>query len=168
MGFKCPKARAEYRAYLIRKNLIRKDKVTVLKFNVTEEEKKKRALYSKRYYAKLKKEGWSLEKLSKCAAKSARRRASKWGAVPVHLRYCPREKERLYKIYRLRYVMGEATGVEHNVDHMWPLSKGGPHWSGNLQVITREENSLKRASFCEETSKVISDSLRNYQSDRSI
>ena len=64
--------------------------------------------------------------------------------------------------------MGEATGVEHNVDHMWPLSKGGPHWSGNLQVITREENSLKRESFCEETSKVISDSLSNYQSDRSI
>ena len=163
MGFKCPKARAKYRAYLIRKN-----KVTVLKVNVTEEEKRKRVLYSKRYYAKLKKEGWSLEKLAKCAAKSARRRASKRGAIPVHLRYCPREKERLYRIYQLRYVMGEATGVEHNVDHMWPLSMGGPHWSGNLQVITRVENSLKRASFSEETAKVISDSLRNYQSDRSI
>ena len=44
MGFKCPKARAEYRAYLIRKN-----KVAVLKVNVTEEEKRKRAFYAKRY-----------------------------------------------------------------------------------------------------------------------
>ena len=32
------------------------------------------------------------------------------------------------------------TGVEHHVDHIWPLSKGGPHLSWNLQVLTAKEN----------------------------
>ena len=27
---------------------------------------------------------------------------------------------------------------------MWPLADGGPHWSGNLQIITAEENFNKK------------------------
>ncbi len=35
------------------------------------------------------------------------------------------------------------TGIEHHVDHIWPLSKGGPHLPWNLQVITATENLQK-------------------------
>ena len=35
------------------------------------------------------------------------------------------------------------TGIKHEVDHIWPLSKGGPHLPWNLQVITAEENRSK-------------------------
>ena len=42
---------------------------------------------------------------------------------------------------------------------MWPLSDGGPHWSGNLQIITAEQNLSKSASVCEETKKIIQESL---------
>ena len=35
------------------------------------------------------------------------------------------------------------TGIEHHVDHIWPLSKGGPHLPWNLQVLTATENLQK-------------------------
>ena len=85
--------------------------------------------------------------------------ARKKDAIPFALDGCPLEKERLLKIYKLRDVISKATGVEHHVDHMWPLSDGGPHWSGNLQIITAEENLRKSAYVCEETKKVIQESL---------
>ena len=80
-------------------------------------------------------------------------------AIPKQLRKCPIETDRLLKIYKLRAIISEATGVEHHVDHMWPLSDGGPHWSGNLQIITAEENLSKSASVCEETKNVMQESL---------
>ena len=39
----------------------------------------------------------------------------------------------------------EETGIKHEVDHIWPLSKGGPHLPWNLQVLTKEENRTKGA-----------------------
>ena len=39
----------------------------------------------------------------------------------------------------------EETGIKHEVDHTWPLSKGGPHLPWNLQVLTKEENRTKGA-----------------------
>jgi 5-methylcytosine-specific restriction endonuclease McrA len=35
------------------------------------------------------------------------------------------------------------TGVEHQVDHIQPLSAGGSHHPSNLQVLTRAENRRK-------------------------
>lgn len=37
----------------------------------------------------------------------------------------------------------EETGLPHEVDHIWPLSKGGPHLPWNLQVLTKAENRRK-------------------------
>jgi hypothetical protein len=88
-----------------------------------------------------------------------KRKALKKKSIPKLLINCPVEKDRLYKVYKLRSIISEATGVEHHVDHMWPLSDGGPHWSGNLQIITATENLSKYASVCEETKKVIQESL---------
>ena len=104
----------------------------------------------------------------KACVNSARRRALKRKQIPVHLRDCPKEKERLVQIYTLRNILSQATGVEHHVDHMWPLADGGPHWSGNLQVIPAEENLRKNASVCEDTKGIIFKSLYTFESERPI
>ena len=104
----------------------------------------------------------------KVSADGARRRALKRKQIPVHLRNCPKEKERLVQTYRLRNILSQATGVEHHVDHMWPLADGGPHWSGNLQVIPAEENLRKNASVCEDTKGTIIKSLYTFESERPI
>ena len=111
---------------------------------------------------------WSAANKEKRAAKQARRRALKLKQIPVHLRECPHEKKRLVEIYKLRGIISEATGVQHHVDHMWPINDGGPHWSGNLQIIPAEENINKSASVCEETKATIIKSLYTFESERSI
>lgn len=90
----------------------------------------------------------------------SRGRALKRKAIPKFLRKCEIEKVRLRDIYKLREVISLATGIEHHVDHMWPLSDGGPHWSGNLQIITAKENLTKRDKVYKVTKKNIKDSLR--------
>ena len=104
----------------------------------------------------------------KVSSLKARYKALKLKQIPVHLRECPHEKQRLVQIYKLRNIISEATGVQHHVDHMWPLADGGPHWSGNLQVIPAEENLSKSASVCEDTKATIIKSLYTFESERSI
>lgn len=77
---------------------------------------------------------------------NAKRKAIKRSAVPSFVRHCDLESKRLRTVYKLCFNISKATGVEHNVDHMWPLADGGPHWSGNLQIITAEENFRKNAT----------------------
>ena len=122
---------------------------------------------NKEYWAAYQKSYYTNNKSSVDAA-GAKRRALKHELVPVHLRDCSHEKQRLVQIYKLRSTLSEATGVQHHVDHMWPLSDGGPHWSGNLQVIPAEENLSKSASVCEDTKSTIIKSLYTFESERSI
>ena len=134
----------------------------------------KKAAYKKAYYIANK------EKITECnkaykeanreriSSLKARYRALRCKQVPVHLRDCPTEKQRIVQIYKLRNLLSEATGVQHHVDHMWPLSDGGPHWSGNLQVIPAEENLSKRASVCEDIKATVIQGLYSFESERSI
>ena len=139
------------------------------------EANKEKELANRRvYYAANREKGrastrlWSAANKEKRAAKQARRRALKRKQIPVHLRDCPHEKKRLVEIYKLSSILSKATGVQHHVDHMWPLADGGPHWSGNLQVIPAEENLSKQASVCEDTKAIIIKSLYTFESERSI
>jgi len=102
------------------------------------------------------------ENPEKVAVWKAKRRALKQDGIPDVISNCPEEKERLMQIYKLRDLFTKTTGIEHHVDHIWPLSKGGPHWSGNLQIITAEENLSKSDTFCEETARVIQEALDEY------
>ena len=102
------------------------------------------------------------------SCREAKRRALKLKQIPIHLRDCPQERQRLIQTYKLRNIISKATGVQHHVDHMWPLADGGPHWSGNLQVITAQENLSKNASVCEATKSTIIKSLESFQSERTI
>lgn len=74
---------------------------------------------------------------------SAKRRAVKKKSIPVFAENCPLEKTKLKNIYLLSRLLTDATGITHHVDHMWPLADGGPHWSGNLQIIPAEDNFTK-------------------------
>ena len=55
------------------------------------------------------------------------------------------EAESLMIKYRYEDVkrLTAETGVAHEVDHIWPISKGGPHLPWNLQVLTKEANRSK-------------------------
>ncbi len=139
-----------------------------------EANKEKKLAYDKAYYEANREKkaatdkAWREANPDKIMAMLAKRRALKVKAIPEHLRECPFEKNRITQIYKLRNLMTEITGIEHHVDHMWPLSKGGPHWSGNLQVIPASENLSKSDKLCRETSGVIKKTLSNFVSERSI
>ena len=80
-------------------------------------------------------------------------------SIPEVLKDCPVEKLRLQNIYKLCDLMSKVTGEPHHVDHMWPLSDGGPHWSGNLQVIPAKENLAKHAKVDEQVKQTIQEAL---------
>lgn len=91
--------------------------------------------------------------------RSAARRANKKKNTPKFIRNCPVEKQRMVFAYKLSRLLTETTGVLHHVDHMWPISDGGPHWSGNLQVIPAVDNLSKHATVDEEIKKTIKEGL---------
>ena len=106
------------------------------------------------------KKAWAVANADKVTAKVSRRRALKLKLIPKHLKKCPVEKQRVLYIYKLSTLISKATGIEHHVDHMWPMSDGGPHWSGNLQIITAHENQTKHASVDLELKHNIQQSLK--------
>ena len=151
-----------------------KEEIATQKKVYREANKEKIAARGRAYYEANKEEIAAKDKAyceankEKITANSAKRRAVKRKQIPIHLRDCPQEKQRLTQTYRLSNILTEATGVQHHVDHMWPLSDGGPHWSGNLQVIPAEENLSKHASVCEETKATIIKSLYTFDTSSPI
>ena len=112
---------------------------------------KHRAYYKKdnakrKEYRKLYMKEYQIKNIDMFRSKWAKRKALKRNAIPWFLKQCKEEDKKLQAIYKLRTLLTKATGVEHHVDHMWPLVDGGPHWSGNLQIIPAEENLNKGAT----------------------
>ena len=104
---------------------------------------------------------WSRANKDKRSAAVAKRRALKINQIPIQVRDCPIEKKRLYQTYKLCALFTKITGVQHHVDHMWPLSDGGPHWSGNLQIITATENLSKNATVDPSIKATIQEMLKD-------
>ena len=61
-----------------------------------------------------------------------------------------KERKEIQELYLEAQYLTETTGVEHHVDHIQPLSKGGEHLMYNLQILTAEENLSKGGNFREE------------------
>ena len=57
------------------------------------------------------------------------------------------ERKAIQELYLEAQYQTETTGIEHHLDHIHPLSKGGEHNAINLQVITKEENLSKNNKF---------------------
>ena len=131
-----------------------------------EDNKERRAATDKAYYEANKERKAATNKAyceanpGHIAAKSARRRALQLKLIPAHLKDCPVEKRRVLDIYKLSNLISKVTGVQHHVDHMWPLSDKGPEWSGNMQIITARENLTKNASVDLELKHNIQQSLK--------
>ena len=129
--------------------------------------KEARRAYMKAYYQANKEKIAAKQKAYKEAnqakynASEARRRALKRKQIPKQVCDCPTEKERLRQIYKLSDIFTKATGVQHHVDHMWPLSKKGPHWSGNLQIITAIKNMRKSAKLNKDIKATIREMLKD-------
>ena len=114
-----------------------KEAITEKKKDYYQANKESLTEYSKAYYKANK------ESFYEAVAK---RRALKKSNTPEFILNCEVDKKRRVDTYQLRSLMTKVTGIEHHVDHMWPLSDGGPHWSGNLQVIPATDNLSKSAS----------------------
>jgi hypothetical protein len=61
-----------------------------------------------------------------------------------------KERKEIQELYLEAQYQTEVTGVEHHVDHIQPLSKGGDHLMYNLQILTAKENLSKNDTFREE------------------
>ena len=102
---------------------------------------------------------WRKKNPSMSAEYSAYHRKLRLNAIPEHLIDCETEKKRVRDIYKLCTLISKATGIKHHVDHMWPVAKGGPHWSGNLQIIPAHDNLCKSATLIPEIKQSIQDML---------
>ena len=137
-----------------------------------EDNKERKVAYYKAWYEDNKERKAASDKTyreanpDKSNAYSSRRRALKLKLIPKHLKKCPVEKQRVLDIHKLCVLISKVTGIDHHVDHMWPLSDGGPHWSGNLQIITARENMTKNASVDLEVKHNIQQALNETVADR--
>ena len=154
MPYKCKEAaRAYQKAYSKDYREANKEKIAVRKKAYYQANREEIIAYQKDYYQAnkekftVRKKVWRKANKEKINEQTARRRAVKRKRIPIKVRDCPIEKERLRQIYKLSHMFTKATGVQHHVDHMWPLDKKGPHWSGNLQIITATENLRKNAKL---------------------
>lgn len=109
---------------------------------------------------------WLAANRPKANTSGSRRRALEKGLIPSFVLNCPEEKKKILFIQVLRQLMEERTGVTHHVDHMWPLSDGGPHWSGNLQVIPAADNLTKGSKVDPDIKRNIKEALEYASSIR--
>ena len=103
---------------------------------------------------------WRKTNSSSVLASGARRRGRKRKALPKWLNDCPIERKRLQSVYHLARIYASADGIKRHVDHMWPLSDGGVHWSGNLQILTAVANLEKGSYSCPKLKKQIKLNLK--------
>lgn len=88
---------------------------------------------------------WRKRNVAKQRFYSNRRRAMEYAAVPV----VPPDLEPIMRaevlaIYAEARTTQELTGIRHDVDHIFPIMKGGVHAPWNLRVILRSENQSKK------------------------
>ena len=73
----------------------------------------------------------------------------------------PAERKEIQELYLECQYLTETTGIEHHVDHIQPLAKGGEHRMVNLQIITAEENWQKNNTFRIEDQALLAKRLFN-------
>lgn len=86
---------------------------------------------------------WRQRNLAKAAAAQQRRRSKKLQRTPAWA-----DHEKILQFYILAKELTEQTGIEHEVDHIYPLQGefvSGLHVETNLRVIPKSENRSKGA-----------------------
>lgn len=81
-----------------------------------------------------------------CPLLSWEPKASDWSGNNVRKRITSKSDAAITAVYDEAKRLTEETGIEHHVDHIFPVSRGGAHCASNLRVITATENLQKGAS----------------------
>jgi hypothetical protein len=87
---------------------------------------------------------WKKANKGKVNAINSKRRAIKKQAIPAWA-----NAQKIKEIYTNAYNLTKATGVLHEVDHIYPLQNKymcGLHVENNLQILTKKENLTKSNS----------------------
>lgn len=79
----------------------------------------------------------------------------------------PSEMQAVNEIYATAKSLTLDTGVEHHVDHIVPISKGGLHVPENLRVVTAEAN-LKKHNKHDTATKTEADLVKKDLTDEEI
>lgn len=88
---------------------------------------------------------WRSRNLDKQNFYSAKRYARKIAAIPtVRDDLLPAFQSEILAVYAEARTVTELTGVRHDVDHIFPISKGGVHAPWNLRVLLGSENQSKK------------------------
>ena len=85
---------------------------------------------------------YKLAHRAEATAREGKRRALKLNQTPDNANLDVIES--IYKMCRRR---SQVEGIQYEVDHIKPLSKGGLHHEDNLQIITAHENRVKSAKL---------------------
>lgn len=84
---------------------------------------------------------WNKENAGKASQKQLRYYYRRKEQTPIGL--SEDEQQELKRLYKKAQEETMKTGIQHHVDHIIPLSKGGLHLPSNIQVITALENFKK-------------------------
>lgn len=114
-----------------------------------EKTKDKRRIQGKLYYS-LNKKTIKLKQIEynktygKFPSTKARRAANcRARQANTKLPICPVEKQKIIDIYAKSQQISKETGIQHHVDHIIPISRGGKHLIENLQILTATKNLQK-------------------------
>lgn len=58
--------------------------------------------------------------------------------------------DKINQFYIKAKLLSKQTGIQHEVDHIVPISKGGKHNENNLQILTMSENRRKGSKYVSE------------------
>lgn len=99
---------------------------------------------------------WCKENRDQLNATAARRRAKKRNQTPENY-----DKKMTEKLYKLSHILSKDF-QPYEVDHIKPLSKGGPHDAPNLQVVTQKHNRCKGDNDDSTLKGITADDLKNH------
>jgi hypothetical protein len=100
----------------------------------------------------LKARKWAKANPDKVRESQAVRRSRLWGNREE---LSPSDRAIMRTIYQVSERVSRCLGVEHQVDHVIPLSRGGRHCPSNLQAIPAALNYWKSSKTPEEFAEVL-------------
>jgi hypothetical protein len=83
---------------------------------------------------------WQIKNAAKTVAYTQKRDAQRKASIPADC-----WESIVDGLYEIAERISRCTGIAHQVDHIWPISKGGSHCHRNLQVIPASLNRKKSA-----------------------
>lgn len=83
---------------------------------------------------------WRMKNAAKTVAYVQKREALRISAMPADF-----WQAAVDQLYESAERLTRCLGIEHQVDHIWPLAKGGSHCHRNLQILPAKINQRKSA-----------------------